>query len=146
MGNLKFKVNRIFEIDEKLARQITWLMDEGTNWDSEQGKLFLKDKSNALFVAFVEDVAVGYLSAHRLQRFDSKKAEVLIYEVSVDESFRQNGIGKALIESVKVWAKKMSADNAWVLTYSSNLPAMALYKSAGGEEDEPGTRMFTYKV
>ena len=71
---------------------------------------------------------------------------MLLYEIEVAEPFRRRGIGAALIERTKQWARDVDADELWVLTYASNAPAMALYASTGGEEDEPGTRMFTYRI
>jgi GNAT superfamily N-acetyltransferase len=144
--NPGFRIERILEVNDTFIEQISREMDEGTKWDHEQGELFLKNKDNALFAAFVGDELIGYVYAQRLQRFDARKAEVLIYEISVNENHREKGIGKALIKTVNTWAKEVGADESWVLTYSSNIPAMALYKSAGGVEDEPGTRMFTYKI
>jgi ribosomal protein S18 acetylase RimI-like enzyme len=146
MTNQMLEIKRIKKVDENFTLQFSSLMDEETFWDVEQGEKFLANDDNALFVAYWDGLVAGFLSAHRLQRFDKRKAEVLIYEVSVGEEFRQRGIGKALINKSKEWAKEIGADEVWVLTYSSNIPAMAMYKSAGGEEDEPGTRMFTFKV
>jgi aminoglycoside 3-N-acetyltransferase I len=141
-----FKIERVFSMNDEMASQISQAMDEGKSWDREQGELFLKNPDNALFLATVEEKIVGFLSGHRLQRFDDRKAEVLIYEVGVNEDNRRKGIAKAMLHAVKNWAKEVGADEAWVLTYSSNEAGMALYKSAGGEEDEPGTRMFTFGV
>jgi ribosomal protein S18 acetylase RimI-like enzyme len=121
------------------------LLDEGKVWDSEQGKRFIENDDNALFIAFFEGKVSGFLTAHRLQRFDKRKAEVLIYEIGVHPNYRRRGIGKALIEEVKKWAKEVGADNAWVLTGKDNEAAMAMYKSAGGIEEAPGTIMWTYK-
>ncbi len=88
----------------------------------------------------------GFLTAYRLQRLDKRKAEVLLYEIGVHEGFQRQGIGTKLIAAVKEWATQVAADEVWVLTYASNKAAMALYKSASGEEDPPGTRMFTVKI
>ena len=72
---------------------------------------------------------------HRLQRFDKRGAEVLIYEIGVREDARQKGIAKALINEVKLWAKEVGADEVWVLTNKSNAAAIALYRSTGGETE-----------
>lgn len=139
-------IQKIATVDETLISQINPLLDEGTTWDLQEGQNFLSNPDNALFVAFWEGQAAGFLTANRLQRFDKRRAEVLLYEIGVDENFRQRGIAKALIQEVKKWAKTVGADEVWVLTNTSNKPAMALYKSAGGEEDIPGTTMFVYKL
>ncbi len=88
----------------------------------------------------------GFLTAHRLQRFDARQAEILLYEIGIHEDFRQRGIGKALIETGKLWAAEVGADEVWVLTSSSNTAAMRLYASSGGKEDVPGTTMFTFGI
>lgn len=140
----KINIERITSVSDALISQINPLFDE--EWDLEQGEKFLSNPDNALFLAFVEGAAAGFLTAYRLQRFDYKKVEVLLYEIGVEEEFQRQGIATKLIEAVKDWAAEVGAAELWVLTYSSNEAAMALYKSCGGEEDEPGTRMFTFKL
>jgi ribosomal protein S18 acetylase RimI-like enzyme len=140
----QIEITRISQADSQFIEQINPLLDH--EWDIEQGERFLSNPDNALFVAYVDNQAVGFLTAYRLQRMDAKKAEVLLYEIGVAENFQKRGIGTALIESVKNWARNNGADEVWVLTYNSNIAAMALYSSTGGIEDEPGTRMFTYTL
>jgi ribosomal protein S18 acetylase RimI-like enzyme len=124
------------------------LFDEGTEWDLQEGAKFLNDSNNALFVAFLENQAVGFLTANRLQRFDKRGAEVLLYEIGVREDARQKGIGKALIGEVKLWAKETGADEVWVLTNRSNTAAVALYQSMGGKTESvtPDEVMFVFKL
>lgn len=122
------------------------LLDEGDSWDAEQGELFLQDKNNALFIAFLKDQMVGLVTAHRLQRIDKRKAEVLLYEVGVAEYYRQKGIGKTLVLAVIDWAKTVGADEVWVQTNRANVAAVALYKSCGGVEDALDTTMYTIAI
>ncbi len=140
------RIRKFQTVDSIFIDQFNRLLDEGDVWDVEEGIRFLSNRDNALFVAFWNDEMVGFLSAHRLQRFDRRKAEVLLYEIAVLEKFRKRGIGRALIQSVKSWAHEVGADEVWVLTNISNDAAMALYKSEGGDEDLPGKTMFTYKI
>jgi GNAT superfamily N-acetyltransferase len=137
---------RITSVNEKLVSQINSLLDSGTVWDLEEGKKFLSNLDNALFLAFWEEEAAGFLTAHRLQRFDKRKAEVILYEIGVGENFRQKGIGKALIEEVEKWAKEVGADEVWVLTNKSNIAANAMYKSAGGVTENPDEIMYVFKL
>jgi hypothetical protein len=106
----------------------------------------LAGKDNALFLAHWNNKISGFLTAHRLQRFDERKAEILLYEIGVNEESRKKGIGKALIEAVKAWGREVQADEVWVLTNRSNQAAMALYKSAGGLEASPDDMMFVFKL
>lgn len=126
--------------------EINSLLDEGTVWDADQGKKFLENPDNALFLALWEGMFAGFLTAHRLQRFDKRRAEILLYEIGVDENFRKRGIGKALIEKVKEWGKEVGADEVWVLTNKSNLAANALYQSSGGVTENPDELMYVFKL
>ena len=142
------RIELIRKVDTAFISQLNDLLDEGAEWDSHQGEKFLKDPNNALLIAFMENKAVGFLTANRLQRFDKRGAEVLLYEIGVQVDFRQRGIGKALIEEVKHWAKEAGADVVWVLTNRSNAAAVALYQSVGGttESETPDEVMFVFKL
>jgi GNAT superfamily N-acetyltransferase len=78
-----------------------------------------------------------------LQRFDRRGAEVLLYEIGVEEPFQRRGVGRALVEEAKRWAAELAADELWVLTEDDNVPARALYAATGGRE-ETGLTMFVY--
>ena len=139
------KIERIKNVNQDFVDKLNSLFDD-KQWNEAEGNKFLANQDNALFVAFEDNTPTGFLTAHRLQRFDSRKAEVLLYEMGVHEDYRRKGIGKALIEEVKKWAKEVGAAEVWVLTEKSNIPAMAMYQSAGGQEEAPGTIMFVYKI
>jgi len=147
-GEQEIRVELIKKADKTFIHQLNGLLDEGTEWDLQQGDKFLNDPHNALFVAFLKDRAVGFLTANLLQRFDKRGAEVLLYEIGVHEDFRQIGVGKALIKEVKLWAKDAGADEVWVLTNRSNTAAVALYQSMGGgtETKTPDEVMFVFKL
>lgn len=129
-----------------LAAVLDPLLDEGAHWDVEQAKLFLTDASNALFLAEVDGVAVGFATANRLQRFDNRRAEVVLYEISVEEPYHRRGIGRALIARVLEWAREVSAENVWVLADADDARACAFYAGTGGELFAPNSTMFTYML
>jgi len=142
----QLRIEHISQVDEALGRQVSTLLDEGTFWDKEQGEKFLANKDNSLFLAFWEGKIAGFLTGYRLQRIDKRKAEVLLYEISVHENFRKRGIGKALIQALKHWAKEVGADEVWVITNKSNTAAVAMYESEGGLIEATDEQMYTYKV
>ena len=107
---------------------------------------FLTDPHNLLLVAFSEGEPCGFATAHRLQRFDRRRASVLLYEIGVAERFRQRGYGAALVAGVLQWAKDVDADEMWVLTEPGNAAARALYRATGGQEDEAEVTMFVYPI
>jgi len=140
-------VRRVELADAEIASHLDdLLLGEGSRWDQERGRLFLADADNALFLAEVDGASVGYAVAHRLQRFDARNAEVLIYDVGVGEAYQRRGVGRALIERVVAWAREVGADEVWVLADADDARACAFYAATGGERFPPGAEMFTYRV
>jgi ribosomal protein S18 acetylase RimI-like enzyme len=136
-------VRRVSTVDVAFAAELDAMFDEGVSWDVEQGQRFLAHPDTLLLVARWDGEACGFLSAYRLQRFDRRGAEVLLYEIGVEEPFQRRGVGRALVEEAKRWAAGVGADELWVLTEDDNAPARALYAATGGRE-ENGLTMFTY--
>lgn len=137
-------VRRLQSVDALLARQLDGLFDEGMVWDDAEGRRFLADSSNVFVAAFWDDVPRGFVSAHRLQRFDRRRAEVLLYEIGVDEPYQRRGIGAALVAKVERWAEEEGADEVWVLAEGDDARAIAFYRAIGGQDDEQGAIMFTF--
>ena len=138
-------VRRETTVDMTLAAELDTMFDEGVAWDTEQGQRFLAHPDTLLLVARWDGVACGFLSAYRLQRFDRRRAEVLLYEIGVEEPFQRRGVGRALVAEAKRWAADVGAGELWVLTEDDNAPARALYAATGGRE-ETGFTMFDYSV
>jgi ribosomal protein S18 acetylase RimI-like enzyme len=137
------QIHQVSNIEHEQVPAINALLDAGTTWDLEQGQKFLADKNNLLLLATLDDLPIGFLTAHRLQRFDTRKAEVLLYEVGVAEQFQRRGVGKALISRLKEWAQQVGADEVWVLTNRSNIAAVALYTSSGAITDNSGDEVLS---
>jgi ribosomal protein S18 acetylase RimI-like enzyme len=136
---------RINTVNTDLITKINQLFDD-KKWDQIEGDKFLANKDNLFLLAFEDTIPVGFLTAHRLQRFDNRKAEVLLYEIGVHPNYRRKGIGKALINETKKWSSEVEAAEIWVLTEKTNPGAMSLYQSSGGKEESPGTIMYVYKI
>ena len=114
-------------------------------WALEQAQAFVANPDNLLLLATTPDLICGIVIAHRLQRLDALRAEVLPYSIDVHEAMRRQGIGHALVAATTAWAEELSADCTWVLTERSNHAAMALYRAAGGTDDIPDVAMFTFR-
>ena len=137
-------IHHLTSLNPALLPHLNQLLDH--NWELEQGERFLSNPDNALFLAFEDDIPVGFLTAYRLQRFDTRKAEVLLYEIGVDPDYQRRGIGTAMVAACKDWARAVGAHEIWVLTEHDNRAAKALYASTGGIEEAPGTVMFVYDL
>ncbi len=107
---------------------------------------FLNDPRHRLVVALDNEVVVGFVSAVIYVHPDKPAPEMWINEIGVAPTHQRHGIGKALMQAILEEAKQSSCSEAWVLTDRANLPAMAMYKSAGGEESLPDSTMFTFKL
>ena len=131
--------------DERLAaKTVRALKAERVNYNYLRG--FLKKETNILIVALDDVTPVGFLLAYELDRVDSPGAMLLLYEISVDESHRRQGVAKAMITAVKNICHERSIVKMWVLTNESNRAAMRTYESTGGElVAEDDLVMFLYR-
>jgi aminoglycoside 6'-N-acetyltransferase I len=109
-------------------------------------KEFLADPRHRLVVALDNDLVVGFVSAVIYVHPDKPAPELWINEIGVAPTHQRHGIGKALMQAILEEAKRSGCSEAWVLTDRGNLPAMAMYKSTGGEETPPDSVMFTFKL
>ena len=81
-------------------------------------------------VAERQDRLVGMATGLAAHAEEQSLGPILV-GMFVDEEMRQRGIGEALVESVKRWARSGGNDalNLWVV--SVNAPAIALYRRCG---------------
>jgi aminoglycoside 6'-N-acetyltransferase I len=107
---------------------------------------FLGDPRHRLVVALDNNVVVGFVSAVIYVHPDKPTPELWINEIGVAPTHQRQGIGKALMQAILYEAKQSGCTEAWALTDRLNLPAMAMYKSAGGAETLPDPMMFTFKL
>jgi aminoglycoside 6'-N-acetyltransferase I len=109
-------------------------------------KEFLNDPRHRLVVALDDELVVGFVSAVIYVHPDKPAPELWINEIGVAPTYQHQGIGKALMQAILEEARQAGCTEAWVLTERGNLPAMAMYKSTGGEETPPDSVMFTFKL
>jgi ribosomal protein S18 acetylase RimI-like enzyme len=99
---------------------------------------FLSKPENYLIVAQDDGQPVGYLVAYLLDRIDREQAMMLFYEISVAQTHHRRGVGAAMIRLLKICCREQGVMKMWVHTNKSNLAAMGLYESTGGEADASG--------
>jgi aminoglycoside 3-N-acetyltransferase I len=105
--------------------------------------LLSKDDFHA-FVALKDKLLIGGLTAYELPMFKEDVREMFLYEIGVDENYRQKGIAKELIDSLKRTCLDKGIKIIFVGTSLDNPAARQLYKSTSGEEEV--TAWFTYNL
>ncbi|WP_010288830.1 GNAT family N-acetyltransferase [Kurthia massiliensis] len=124
-------VTRLNEFDRTLEEQIAWIEEKQTN------------EREVVFVAEEDDKVVGWLYFQSSQR-------VLLQHVGtigmmVDEKYRHQGIGIALLKYLLKWARKNPLiEKVSLSVFSINEPAIALYKKAGFLEE--GRKVKEFKI
>jgi len=145
------QVRRLEPTDAALARDaITILKIEDNNLrlhlSIDYLHRFLSRPENYLIVATDDNKPIGYLVAYLLDRVDRDQTMMFFYEISVAQTHYRSGVGRAMIELLKRFCREQEVMKMWVHTNKSNLAAVGLYKTTGGEADESGDEVtFLYK-
>src|SRR5258705_3935667 len=109
----------------------------------EAVELYLVADRHHLFVAYEEELPVGFVSGVELTHPD-KGTEMLLYELAVDEAHRRQGIGRALVQRLAAHATERGCYGMFVLTDDGNDAALATY-TVGAPVREDGIVMFTWE-
>lgn len=99
----------------------------------ELTKEFLADPRHHIAVATDDGLVVGFASGVHYIHPD-KPPELWINEVGLAATHRRRGLGKAVLKALLEVGRIHNCTTAWVLTYRTNVGAMALYSSLGGTE------------
>jgi ribosomal protein S18 acetylase RimI-like enzyme len=97
----------------------------------EWAQRFLDRQGHHLFLAYADGKPAGFISGVETVHPD-KGTEMFLYELGVDEAYRRQGIGRALIERLAALARERGCYGMWVPVDVGNDPAVATYRSAGG--------------
>ena len=101
--------------------------------DAELTREFLEDPRHHIAVAIDNGLVVGFASGVHYIHPD-KPPELWINEVGLAPTHRRRGLGKAVLKALFEVGRAQNCTVAWVLTYRTNVAAMALYSSVGGTE------------
>ncbi|HWD56034.1 MAG TPA: GNAT family N-acetyltransferase [Acidimicrobiales bacterium] len=92
---------------------------------------FLGEAGHHLLIAYDGERAVGFVSGVEVTHPD-KGTEMFLYELGVDEPFRRQGIGRALVDRLGELARAVGCYGMWVVTDDINRAARATYEVSGG--------------
>ena len=102
---------------------------------------FFADPRHHLAVALDGDAVVGMASALHYVHPD-KPPEMYVNEVGVAPTYRNQGIGRRLLEVLFAHGRTLGCTEAWLGTEQNNTAALRLYAAAGGKEDPEDTVVF----
>lgn len=94
-------------------------------------KLKLQDKNSYYIVAIENDNIVGVLTSELQEKLHRERLQLFIEDLIVEESKRNNGIGKALIENAVSFAKDNNCEVVELTSYKDNIKAHKFYENNG---------------
>jgi ribosomal protein S18 acetylase RimI-like enzyme len=92
---------------------------------------FLATATHHLLFAYEGDTPVGFVSGVE-ETHPDKGTEMFLYELAVDESARNRGIGRALVHALAGVARERGCYGMYVLTDRDNEAALHAYTAAAG--------------
>jgi XTP/dITP diphosphohydrolase len=95
----------------------------------------LADPAVVVFIAESQSTVLGFLRARKLEtaatRIHAAARIALVDEVVVAVESRGRGVGKALLDEIKSWAREQACDGVELNVYASNEEAVAFYRREG---------------
>jgi ribosomal protein S18 acetylase RimI-like enzyme len=101
---------------------------------------FLAREGHHMLLATVDDEPAGFVTGIENLHPD-KGAEMLLYELGVDDAFRRRGIGRSLVIALSDLAVERGCSEMWVPIEPDNDAAIATYLSAGADPPEAAATM-----
>jgi len=117
----------IADLVQELQREV----GVATAFDETQLHSRLTSPDSGLLLAVAGGVVAGLLGYNVCQGLLHGGASFRIEELMVGGPFRRRGIGRALLTEAERLAKSLGCVELEVTTLEDNLPAQALYRSAG---------------
>ncbi|WP_034040325.1 GNAT family N-acetyltransferase [Wocania ichthyoenteri] len=106
--------------------------------NKEAVKIFLKDRltkqDSVIYIAYIDDVAVGFTQLYVLLSSVSMKPMYVLNDLYIDANYRSKSIGTALINKAKVLCKEKQYKGLIIQTENTN-PAQHLYQREGFIKD-----------
>jgi ribosomal protein S18 acetylase RimI-like enzyme len=109
---------------------------------SEATARFLDSPGHHILVALHDEQPVGFVTGVEMTHPD-KGTEMFLYELSVGEEHRRQGVGTALCRALETLARERGCHGMWVGTEPDNAPAIATYRAAGAPPPETAV-IFTW--
>ena len=96
----------------------------------------LKTNSSVIFIAWgTDNQALGFTQLYSTFCSVDATPIIVLYDLYVDSTSRQLGIGKALMNQARAYAKEVGVSRIDLETATDNIQAQSLYESLGYERD-----------
>jgi GNAT superfamily N-acetyltransferase len=106
--------------------------------DYTKAKTFLTErimnKQSIIYIAYVDEHAVGFTQLYPLFSSVSLQPMYLLNDLFIEDNYRNQGIGKLLIDETKALCQKHNHKGLAIQTASDN-PAQHLYERLGFKKD-----------
>jgi ribosomal protein S18 acetylase RimI-like enzyme len=108
---------------------------------------YLAEPRNVFLMGYDGSRPVGFLRGTELDRIDTLRRQMFLYEIAVDEPYRRRGVGTALIARLREICKARGLVEIFVFTDDpDNVAAARLYRSTGAVTETRGDRMYVYRL
>lgn len=96
-------------------------------------KMLLERPDYYVVAAFDKDIVIGGATGYEL-KLPNTKNELYMYDLAVEEKYRKQGIATALVDELKVHAKKNDVSVMFVEAETNDHDAVGFYRSLGAEQ------------
>jgi len=107
---------------------------------------YLADERNLFLVAYEGSEAVGFLRGTRLDQLHTRRKQMMLNEVGVDEKYRRRSIGRALLTALLKDCRELGFEEVFVYVDPTNVPAVRLFLATGGLPETETDRLFVYRL
>lgn len=96
----------------------------------KQLKRILEKDTDKIYVALIDQQVVGYIHAHDYDLIYQDRFKNIL-GIAVDQKYRHQGIGKALLHKVEQWAKETNALGIRLVSGKERKDAHEFYQACG---------------
>jgi aminoglycoside 3-N-acetyltransferase I len=133
--------------DTELARSLFSVMasvfDESPSSVSADYAATLLNRDDFwVIAALVDGEPIAGLTAFVLPMTRSELAELFIHDIAVVPMHQRRGLGRRLVEKVRILAAERGIATTWVLAANEDAHALEFYRSTGGAPS--AVTMFTF--
>ncbi len=100
----------------------------------------INSESDKIFVAIISDEVIGYVHANNYDLIYAPHMKNIM-GIAVAEKYKKNGIGKALLSEVEMWAKETNAKGVRLVSGATRTNAHKFYHSCGYSGDKAQVNM-----